>query len=136
MDYCKSILVVEDNEDIRQIIVEVLSDEGYSVSSAADGGEGLEILRTLPVPSLVLLDLMMPSMNGWQFLEERKRDISLAEHRVITISAQDGDLIDADGSIPKPILLRPLLSVVRKFCGEIAAPITLKDHVRGLQASG
>ncbi len=62
------ILVVDDDADIRYALVEALEGEGYGALSAANGLEALEVLRILPKPpSVILLDLMMPVMDGWQF---------------------------------------------------------------------
>src|SRR5690606_13804277 len=73
------ILVVEDDQDIRESVVEILEDEGHRVSAAADGREALERLqRAQPRPDLILLDLMMPVMNGFQFREEQLKRPELA----------------------------------------------------------
>jgi CheY-like chemotaxis protein len=88
MAHCKRILVVEDNDDIRDLLVQVLDEEGYEVDCAENGKEALEKLAARPSdPSLVLLDLMMPTMNGWEFLEARKKDPTLAIHKIVTMSA-------------------------------------------------
>lgn len=124
MELCKSVLVVEDDEDVRDCILQVLVDEGYSAEVAADGKEGLEKLARMPVPTLVLLDLMMPSMNGWEFLDAQKRDPKLAGHKVVTISAikpntsiEDPTPLKTDGTIKKPIHLELLWEKVNEFCG-------------------
>lgn len=126
MKLCKSILVVEDNEDIREGIVLALEGEGYAIESAADGKEGLEKLRTMPVPSLVLLDLMMPSMSGWEFLDAQKADPTLKDHKIVTVSAvtpnqslEDPTPLDVHGSVQKPIFLERLWEQVTKFCGPV-----------------
>ena len=63
------VLVIDDDADIRGALVGALEDEGYRAMSAANGLEALEVLRILPTPpSVILLDLMMPVMDGWQFL--------------------------------------------------------------------
>ena len=62
-------LVVDDDEDLRDSVAYVLRDEGYEVQTAANGKEALALLDTMPPPSVVLLDLMMPVMNGWRTLE-------------------------------------------------------------------
>src|SRR5262245_36830107 len=65
-----SVLVVEDDDGIRESIVEILRDEGYLVHEASNGREALEQLKDGQRPCVVLLDLMMPVMSGWQFLQE------------------------------------------------------------------
>jgi len=120
---CKQILVVEDNDDIREAISEALELEGFSVETARNGKEGLAMLRKTTSPTLVLLDLMMPVMNGWEFLDAQKNDPQLREHRVITISAVDSSIsvedpspLLTDGAIRKPLSLESIWAEVRKHC--------------------
>jgi CheY-like chemotaxis protein len=120
---CKKILVVEDNDDIRDAISEALELEGFSVETARNGKEGLAKLRKSTAPTLVLLDLMMPVMNGWEFLDAQKKDSSLSAHRVVTISAVDPSIsiedptpLDTDGAIRKPLSLESIWLEVRKHC--------------------
>jgi CheY-like chemotaxis protein len=70
----KRILVVDDDPDIRETITELLQEEGYVVTAAAHGGEALSALRADPTVGLILLDLMMPIMDGWQFRNEQRQD--------------------------------------------------------------
>ncbi|MBS1960692.1 MAG: response regulator [Bdellovibrionales bacterium] len=123
-ELCKSILVADDNDDIRDAIVEALESEGYTVASARDGKEALEILKRLPVPTLILLDLMMPVMSGWEFLDAQKADARFAAHQVVTISAvnphqsvEDPTPLETAGSIQKPFSLGKLWEKVAEFCG-------------------
>jgi CheY-like chemotaxis protein len=125
---CKAILVVEDDEDIRDLVVDTLVNEGFVVESAADGAEGLRKLEKMPVPTLVFLDLMMPSMNGWEFLDARKKDKRLTGHKVVTISAvdaseslEDSTPLKVDGAIAKPLSLDRIWSNVNKYCRPSAA---------------
>ena len=114
------VLVVEDDANVREVIAETLEGEGYDVISAANGLEALRCLRgALTPPCLILLDLMMPVMDGWQFRDEQKKDPSIALVPVVVLSAH-GDLttsIDATGYLSKPIKLDPLLKVIARFCG-------------------
>jgi CheY-like chemotaxis protein len=109
------VLVVDDEREIREVMVEVLRDEGYEVFSAADGLEGLERLREA-LPNLVLLDLMMPGMNGWQFRAKQLEQPELARIPVIVVSAlgTDGSL-GVQGAIEKPFDLSLLLSEVKRL---------------------
>jgi len=110
-----SVLIVDDEYDIRQAVTEVLAEEGYEVISASDGAEALAQLRAHH-PNLVLLDLMMPGMNGWEFREEQQHDPEVADIPVIILSALGKvPSIDADGFLPKPFDLEDLLSNVRRF---------------------
>lgn len=120
---CKSVLVVEDDEDIREAILDVLRSEGFSAEAAENGEEALRKLEDMPVPSLVLLDLMMPEMNGWEFLDAQKKDVILSKHKVVTISAvkstqslEDPTPLDIDGVLPKPLSLEGILEQAQKYC--------------------
>lgn len=124
MELCQSILVVEDNNDVRESLVDALANEGYRVKSAKDGKEGLEKLANMPGPTLIFLDLMMPTMSGWEFLDAQKGDESMASHRVVTISAvkasqslQDTTPLETAGTIAKPIQLDRLWAEAFKHCG-------------------
>src|SRR6266404_2870121 len=82
------ILVVEDNADVRDAWEALLEGEGYRVVSAASGREALRWLRSSEVmPTLILLDLIMPGMNGWDFRAEQSQDETLASIPVIVVSA-------------------------------------------------
>ncbi len=120
---CKSVLVVEDDEDIRDALMDILVSEGYETHGASDGRQGLAQLKGMPTPSLVLLDLMMPGMNGWEFLEAQKADPALAAHKVVTISAlrptqslEDPTPLEVEGALPKPLSLEGILKQVKVFC--------------------
>ena len=109
------ILVVEDDPDMRACVAEVLADEGYEVLVAREGSEALRILREASQrPSLILLDVMMPGMNGLAFREEQLRDQRLADIRVIIFSAADrvdpafGDI----ERLPKPIEIDALVQAI------------------------
>ena len=116
----KLILVVDDDPDLRVALGEILTDAGYEVGSAADGRQALEILRSGPKPDLILLDLMMPVMNGWQFLAQRGKDPQLARIPVVAISAvgafvQQVEPIEAAAFLRKPVALGDLLETVARF---------------------
>jgi CheY-like chemotaxis protein len=109
-----TVLVVEDEPDIREVVTDVLSDEGYDVVGARDGAEGLRKARACH-PSVVLLDLMMPGMNGWEFWAVHHGDPELRKIPVIVVSAlgRVADL-EADGFIQKPFEIDELVSTVRR----------------------
>lgn len=90
MDTPPSILVVDDDHDIRQTLAEMLHDGRRRVATARDGFEALEKLDCLGRPCIVLLDMMMPRMNGLEFLEHLSRQASQNEVSVIVMSAHDG----------------------------------------------
>jgi CheY-like chemotaxis protein len=111
-----TILIVEDDTDIREALAQILEDEGYAVVSAPNGQVGLERLRAVR-PSLVLLDLMMPVMNGWQFRQKQQQDQEVAQIPVVIISAdgsarREATAMGAEGFMQKPIELEDLLAMV------------------------
>ena len=81
-----TVLIVEDESDIRHFIARVLELEGYNVLTAGDGPAGLDLLRGNPV-SLVLLDLRLPGMDGWTVLREIKGDAALSGIPVVVLTA-------------------------------------------------
>jgi CheY-like chemotaxis protein len=108
-----SVLVVDDERDIREAVAELLEDEGYDVVWARDGEEALQQAREHH-PQLVLLDLMMPGMNGWEFRKAQKEDPELAAIPVVVLSAFGSEAgVDAAAFVQKPFELDELLSAVR-----------------------
>ncbi len=116
-----TILVVEDDEDIRSSLLDVLSDEGFAVAGAEDGDQALEYLRSGSTrPVLILLDLMMPRMDGREFREAQLADPELAGIPIVLVSA-DADVererraLRAAGSLRKPIKLVELVEVISRY---------------------
>jgi CheY-like chemotaxis protein len=110
------VLIVEDDEPVRDAIREVLEDEGYATASAANGEEALRLLEQCPQPRLILLDLMMPVMNGWETLEVLRASALLARIPVVVISALNS--ARAPEGVPvvnKPIQVQTLLRVVEEY---------------------
>lgn len=101
----RTVLVVDDDFDLRHTMREVLQDEGYVVATAANGREALELLRRSAPPRVMVLDLMMPVMDGWELLDELKRDSELAGIPVVVISASKKGLRPQD---THEILTKPL----------------------------
>src|SRR5450432_2744300 len=89
MDRAKHILIVEDDAEFRAAIRELLEDEHCTVYEAADGKAALDILRNI-VPDLILLDLLMPGMNGWDFHNELQKDPALAQIPIAILSGATG----------------------------------------------
>lgn len=113
----RGILVVEDDEDIRESIAEVLDIAGYRTLVAANGREALATLRTKPHPALILLDLTMPIMSGWEFRAAQLGDPLLARIPVVLLSAvasPERRVIElrANAFLRKPVSLERLLAVV------------------------
>jgi CheY-like chemotaxis protein len=118
----KHILIVEDDPDIAVSLAEVLAAEGYATAIATNGREALERLKKGYHPHLILLDLMMPIMNGWQFRDEQRKTVGLNSIPVVAISA-DGEVerkaseIHANGHLAKPLSVDTLLNEVERICG-------------------
>lgn len=115
---CRNILVVEDDHSIRLMIKDVLEMNGYRIFTANDGNDGIKKLQSiLPEPCIVLLDLMMPGTNGWQFLDIQRNDPQLSAVPIIVCSAYKESALAVNPAdfIAKPIQLDTLLEVVKKF---------------------
>lgn len=112
------ILVVDDDDDIREMVRLILESRGYAVTAAANGAEALAQLRGGERPRLILLDLMMPAMNGWQFLEERARDDDLARIPVLAITGNEvGNHPEGVAALlRKPFDLSVLFEAVLRHC--------------------
>lgn len=115
---CNSILVVEDDEDIRSSIVDLLESEGFDAQGASNGKEALDLLSEIPKPCLVFLDMMMPIMNGREFLDRVMEDSYLAPVPVVVVSAiaDKTDITGAVAYVKKPIDIDVLLNLVHRFC--------------------
>jgi two-component system response regulator MprA len=109
------VLVIEDDLDIRDAIQEILQDEGYSVFTADNGVVALDVLSRIPRPGLVLLDLMMPEMDGHQFLEVLRADPRFTSMPVVVVSAGITVVPSIAGYIRKPFDTEVLLKTVRRL---------------------
>ncbi len=117
----KTILIVEDDKDIRQSVADALDVLGFQGIQAANGQEALDILSKDEQPSLILLDLMMPVMNGWQFRIHQQADPRISDIPVVVFSAdgsvqQKGDAMGAAGFLKKPIDLDALEKIAHRYC--------------------
>ena len=114
------VLVVDDDREVSSTLADILEEAGYEVMVADDGAQALELLRRGPRPSLVLLDLRMPRMDGFQFQAEKRRDPALEGIPVVVFTADRtsaplaGDLAAA-AYLEKPARLEELLAVVHRF---------------------
>jgi two-component system chemotaxis response regulator CheY len=119
---CKTVLVVDDDRDIRDVLTDALEAEGYRVVTAVDGLDALTWLRARTArPCVVLLDLMMPRMDGIQFRTEVLNDPDLALIPVVVLSADPSVIVTAKslnfaGSLRKPVPLEALLAAVHAHC--------------------
>lgn len=118
----KQILIVEDDPDAAQSVADVLESEGYRTVLASNGLEALDHLNNGTRPDLILLDMMMPVMDGWTFRAEQLKTERLAAIPVVAMTA-DGNArakaaaMSAASSVSKPLSVDSLVGVVRKLCG-------------------
>ena len=116
------VLVVEDDEDIRADLTAILRVKGFAVDEAANGREALGRLRGSTPPCVMVLDLMMPVMNGWELRLAMRQDPQLAAIPVIVVSgkgriAPEEELALAPAAVlVKPFELTELLALVARFC--------------------
>jgi CheY-like chemotaxis protein len=115
------ILIVEDDDDIRQDLASILIDEGYATVAASNGQAALDRLGEPNLPRLILLDLMMPSMSGWDFRVRQLADPSIANIPVVIMSGaanvvRTATSLKAAGFLTKPFKLADLLETIGKFC--------------------
>jgi CheY-like chemotaxis protein len=112
------IFVIEDDRGVSEALVEVLSDEGYQVMAAGNGAEALARLREAPTPALIVLDLMMPVMDGYAFRAEQLRTPAIADVPVIVLTAGAAPRATELGHVDilkKPIDLTALLDAVGRY---------------------
>jgi CheY-like chemotaxis protein len=126
-----SVLVIEDDFDLRDALVPILEYEGHRVVSAANGREALDRLHAMSPPSVILLDLMMPVMNGEDFRAEQLRDPRLAAIPVVVVSAhqkaeEQAARMGAIGCLKKPFDVEDLLVAVRRGGTTRLAPATVQ----------
>ena len=115
------VLVIDDDDELRETVREVLEDQGFATAGAADGEQGLAYLRESPRPDVILLDLSMPVMDGATFRQLQRADPALASIPVIVFSAAAGldekvRELGVDAVIKKPISLAKLVACVTATC--------------------
>lgn len=114
------LLVVDDDVDVRELLVEVLMASGFDVAVAANGREALQVLKhdatTGHLPRVVLLDVHMPVMDGLEFRAHQKADPDLSGIPVVTISSDWEARVDAQATLKKPLEFGKLLDTLNRFC--------------------
>jgi CheY-like chemotaxis protein len=115
-----SVLIVEDDRDTREMLERFLELEGFSVMSAPNGLEALQTLQREGRACVILLDLMMPVMNGWEFRQVQARDPRFSDIPVIVVTAagkrEQIPAIDADAWLSKPVDFDRLLEAIDPLC--------------------
>jgi CheY-like chemotaxis protein len=115
----KTVLIIDDDQEFREALVEIVSREGYQVETATNGMQALDKLRWGLRPCLVFLDMQMAVMTGWDFRAEQGRDPALAAVPVIAMTAgywKERDLGDYVDHITKPIDVPTLKAALAKYC--------------------
>jgi CheY-like chemotaxis protein len=112
------VLIVDDDDDIRETLELILASRGYRCMAARDGAEALAVMREHPLPAVVLLDIMMPGMNGRQFRAAQLEDPRLASVPLVVMTGdcrvdQGGGALGAFRSLKKPIDIGDLIAAVR-----------------------
>jgi DNA-binding SARP family transcriptional activator len=121
------ILVIDDDTATRETLAELLRAEGYSVACAANGWEAINHLRRSLLPHVILLDLMMPVMDGWEFRRQQLQDSALAAIPVIVLSSvvdisQDASAPCGISYLPKPVDFCRLITLVASYCPRLSSP--------------
>ena len=119
-DPMASVMIVEDDRDTREMLARFLELEGFDVREAANGQVALEALREDSRTCVILLDLMMPVMNGWQFRKAQSNDPELSKIPVVVVTAAGAreqiPAIDADAWLAKPVDFDRLLATIDPLC--------------------
>lgn len=121
MTHACTILVVDDDPDILESTSLVLGAEGWRTLAAPDGEAALNLLRHGPRPCLILLDMMMPRMNGWDFRAAQAADLSIGDIPVVIVTGdsrprEKAEQLGAHGWLAKPVELDELTATVRSHC--------------------
>ena len=116
------VMIIEDDRDVRDSVREALEDHGYQTIGASQGREALELLRSSAAkPCIILLDMMMPVMDGWAFRKAQTADPALSSIPVIVLTAHSSASdtareMGAVGFLRKPVTLQELLTAVKQEC--------------------
>ena len=116
----RPLMIIDDDEDLRDVLASVMTTSGYSVAAFGDAREALAELRRGPAPFLILLDLMMPGMSGWEFRQAQQQEQAIADIPVVVVTAAhslgpDGHALGGVEALRKPFSLEALLEVVRRY---------------------
>jgi CheY-like chemotaxis protein len=124
LNFKRLILIVEDDIDVLQSLADVLDAEGFDTARACNGRQAIDYLRAGHCPQLILLDMMMPVMNGWEFRQEQLRIAGAADIPVVVLTA-DGEprrkatALHAHGHLAKPVGVDKLLQEIDRVCSSV-----------------
>jgi len=140
-DHCHTILAIDDDSDARRALKELLELHGYDVATASDGTAALAQLRGGLRPCLVLLDLRMPGMNGWEFRAEQMRDSALCDLQVVVFSGDSQEEAAAAELgirlyLRKPVDFDRLFEMLDHHCPTIASSKTQHSDRTGRSTIG
>lgn len=113
------ILIIEDDEDIRDLMKAMLEAEGYHPFTASNGEEGFTVLSEISKPCMILLDMMMPIMDGWTFSDEIKKNSKYQNIPLLAVTAFAEQITAKEkfiGVLKKPVRLESLLNLVKQHC--------------------
>ncbi len=113
------VLIVEDDADLREMMAQLLQLEGYAAETVANGRDALRYLEAGDRPDVILLDLMMPVMDGWEFRRHQVQNPAIARVPVVVLSALDqvrAFELGGTAFLKKPLDFDRLLELVRRFC--------------------
>jgi CheY-like chemotaxis protein len=132
------ILIVEDDEGVQTSLANLLREEGYDVEIASDGVEALKRLAEGPPPSLILLDLMLPQMDGIEFRARQLADRQYATIPVVVVSARPdvremASRLGAAGYLPKPMKFEALLEAVQNTAITVVTTADLPGRPKSLR---
>jgi CheY-like chemotaxis protein len=111
----ETILIVEDEVTTRNVLIELLGKDGREIVTAGDGQEAMERLEQVPRPRVILLDLMMPRMDGREFLQRKSADPLIADIPTIVLSGSCQPA-GATHQLAKPVDVERLLALVDQYC--------------------
>jgi CheY-like chemotaxis protein len=114
------VLIAEDDDEIRDVVADVVREEGFEVYEAVDGDSALAMIASIEPPCLVLLDLMMPQGTGWAVLEALQATHQLTSFPVVIITATSGELPSGVPVLRKPFSVAQLRSIIQAHCAHDA----------------
>jgi CheY-like chemotaxis protein len=122
LDRIGRVMVIDDDEELRAVVVDFLDASGFDAVGFSDGREALRALRRRErTPAVILLDLEMPAMSGWEFRREQLRDPALAHIPVVIASGSDPLAVEADAYLAKPYATTELCRVLAALCVRASA---------------